>query len=436
MASTGASSLTPALFTRISIVPSALSASANKRRAAAMSLRSHRQEKERRPRARTAVSTSDAPSTSSLWQKATSAPSAAKARASAAPIPRLPPVTSAVRFSSLPAIGLLSIPSAYDNRYRRSGDGERLVQRGVEMTAIIWVPEAHMAPDRGHLVANPVGDEAGLVMTVDRRKIAVRLAGQNDGLRRDAAERLREVAAIGGCLANVSIHPGPDQSQQVVGVMMNESGLPEILHELLGAFRAESAIALRSIERFREAPSGVDRRKGPETGDGRRLIEPLSEGRIVLDRAPERNKEDLVERRGARRTAHRHDRIHHGWILGRPLERLAATHRPPRHQFEMFDLERLQQHVLQAHVVMEGYSGKPAGSVRGTCVVRGSRDAAANQVGDDDKIFVGIERPIPPGQRRFAHCMVAAEPSWQQHDVIPLGRQCPQGAIGQRYFWE
>jgi hypothetical protein len=79
-----------------------LSASMNKRRAAAMSPMSQRQEKERRPRARMAASTSDAPSSSSLWQKATSAPSAAKARAIAAPIPRLPPVMRAVRFSSLP----------------------------------------------------------------------------------------------------------------------------------------------------------------------------------------------------------------------------------------------------------------------------------------------------------------------------------------------
>jgi hypothetical protein len=118
MCSTDASSLTPALFTRISIVPSARSASVNKRRAAAMSLMSHCHEKERRPRARTAASTSEAPSSSSLWQKATSAPSAAKARAIAAPIPRLPPVTSAVQFSSLPvaAIGFTAFVLEFDSR--------------------------------------------------------------------------------------------------------------------------------------------------------------------------------------------------------------------------------------------------------------------------------------------------------------------------------
>src|ERR1700722_8188083 len=108
---------------------------------------------------------------------------------------------------------LLSVSLAPDNRYQRSGDGERFVQRRVEMAAVIRVPDAHMAPDRGHLAADPVRDEARLVMTVDRRKIPVRLAGQNDGLRLYAAERLSEVAVVSGCIADVAVHPSPEQRQ-------------------------------------------------------------------------------------------------------------------------------------------------------------------------------------------------------------------------------
>src|ERR1700722_9195190 len=90
-----------------------------------------------------------------------------------------------------------------------SGGSKRFAQRGVEVSPVIWIPDAHVPPDRGHLAADSARDEACFVAAVDRWKVAVRLAGQNDGLRLDAAERLREVAAIGGRVADVAVHPGP-----------------------------------------------------------------------------------------------------------------------------------------------------------------------------------------------------------------------------------
>src|ERR1700733_5573063 len=227
-------------------------------------------------------------------------------------------------------------------QYPRSGGGKRFAQRGVEMSPVIWIPDAHVSPDRRHFAADSARDEARLMMTVDRWKVAVRLTWQNDRLRLDAAERLREVAAIGERVADVAIHPGPYQRQQIVGVVMDEGWLPEIFDKLLGVPRAEHPIALRPIEGFGEAPSGINRGEGLETRDRRRLIEALGKGRITFDRAPEGDQEHLVERCSARRAAHGYDRVHHGGILSRPLERLATAHRPSRHQFEMIDFERLQ----------------------------------------------------------------------------------------------
>jgi hypothetical protein len=91
----------------------------------------------------------------------------------------------------------------------------------------------------------------------------------------------------------------------------------------------------------------------------------------------------------------------------------------------MFDLERLQHHVLQAHVVVEGHLRKPARLVRGDCITGRARDAATEEVRNDDEVLARIKRPVRPGQRRLARDMVAAVPSREHYDIIPLGRQGP-----------
>src|SRR4051794_24349221 len=96
----------PALLTRISMAPKSRSAPAQNFRTASASETSHRSAWAVRPIAAISATTPSA-SSSPSWQMITSAPSAAKASAIAAPMPRLPPVTNATLLSRrLPIMSL------------------------------------------------------------------------------------------------------------------------------------------------------------------------------------------------------------------------------------------------------------------------------------------------------------------------------------------
>src|ERR1700722_7619158 len=97
----------------------------------------------------------------------------------------------------------------YISVYRKLRRRQALRSARRRSVPVIWIPDAHVTPDRGHLAADSARDEACFVAAVDRGKVAVRLAGQNDGLRLDSAEGLEKVAAIRGRVANVAVHPGP-----------------------------------------------------------------------------------------------------------------------------------------------------------------------------------------------------------------------------------
>ncbi len=92
---TGPQWVIPALLTRMSSLPNSPIAASATAAGAAGSARSARSMSTRRPSPRTCPATCSASSWPVRYVKPTSAPSAASRRTISAPIPRLPPVTSA-----------------------------------------------------------------------------------------------------------------------------------------------------------------------------------------------------------------------------------------------------------------------------------------------------------------------------------------------------
>src|ERR1700722_11335748 len=97
----------------------------------------------------------------------------------------------------------------YISVYRKLRRRQALRSARRRSVPVIWIPDAHVTPDRGHLAADSARDEACFMAARGKRTRAGRLAGQKDGLRLDAAEGLGKVAAIRGRVANVAVHPGP-----------------------------------------------------------------------------------------------------------------------------------------------------------------------------------------------------------------------------------
>src|SRR5262245_7365946 len=74
--------------------------------------------------------------------------------------------------------------------------GEGFAEGGVDEGGVGGVEEGHVAPDRGDGAPFAAGDLAGLVLAVDRREVAVVLAGDDESARLDRRQRAPEIAAI------------------------------------------------------------------------------------------------------------------------------------------------------------------------------------------------------------------------------------------------
>ena len=104
-------------------------------------------------------------------------------------------------------------------------------------------------------------------------------------------------------------------------------------------------------------------------------------------------------------------------VRGRPLERAHPAHRRPQHEQPRVDPERVGEPHLGLHHVAQRQPRKartPRTAVRGVRV-RGSGGAltAADDVGGDDEVARGVERPpgaderVPPAAREVAGARVA-----------------------------
>ena len=107
---TGRQKVTPALFTRMSSRPSSPSAASATAAGAVTSAKSAWMASTLRPRPRTDAATSSASAWPVLYVNATSAPSDASRRTISAPMPRLPPVTSAALPARRPSPVILGLP--------------------------------------------------------------------------------------------------------------------------------------------------------------------------------------------------------------------------------------------------------------------------------------------------------------------------------------
>ena len=134
----------------------------------------------------------------------------------------------------------------------------------------------------------------------------------------------------------------------------------------------------------------------------------------------------------------------HSGITHRPFERLHAAHRAARHAQQPRDAERIDQHLLQPHHVANGDHRKrqrirPAGGGidRGR---PGGSLAAAQHVGADDEIAVGVERlartdhVVPPARLAglvadAGRVRIARESVRDQDGVRAVGIQMAVGLV-------
>src|SRR5713226_134378 len=84
---------------------------------------------------------------------------------------------------------------------------EQFMQRAVDEWRVFGVPQSHVTPDRRYRPAPGARDAARLVLAVDRREVAVVLAGQDDGARFDRAEGAVEVTLVGRAVADIAVMP-------------------------------------------------------------------------------------------------------------------------------------------------------------------------------------------------------------------------------------
>ena len=132
-------------------------------------------------------------------------------------------------------------------------------------------------------------------------------------------------------------------------------------------------------------------------------------------------------------------------IARRPLQHLHAAHRAADDGKQRVDAEMIEQHRLRAHHVADGDDGKvEAPGLAGRRIGRGrpgGAHAAADDVGADDEITVGVDRlagpdhGLPParlaGDRMVVdHVLVAGQRMADQDGVAALGIQRAVGLVG------
>ena len=139
-------------------------------------------------------------------------------------------------------------------------------------------------------------------------------------------------------------------------------------------------------------------------------------------------------------------RREHALRIGRgPLQHLHAAHRAADHAEQRVDAEPIDQHGLRAHHVGDGDDGKiqpPHLAGRGIGRGRpGRAHAAADHVGADDEVAVGVERParadhgLPPaglaGDRmHIGDMLIAGQRMADQDGVGAIGVEFAIGLIG------
>ena len=152
-----------------------------------------------------------------------------------------------------------------------------------------------------------------------------------------------------------------------------------------------------------------------------------------------------VLRRMARGAGDRQRREHALGIGRGPLQRLHAAHRAADHAEQRLDAQPIDQHGLRAHHVGNGDDRKiqpPHLAGRGIGRGRpGRAHAAADHVGADDEVLVGVERPagadhgLPPaglaGHRmHIGDVLVAGQRVADQNGVGAIGIEFAIGLVG------
>ena len=225
----------------------------------------------------------------------------------------------------------------------------------------------------------------------------------------------------------VAVHRA-EKSEIAVGVEAFDEPASLVL-EITRHF--ETAVAAVATEALLEAGAAAITRHrdgpGESQAGSRRIvfrIVPATELRIERERPPrELGESDPPGTVSCRRREHR-ERLDPSPIENSPLERLHAAERAADDEPHARDGESVEESLLQTHLIAHRDRRKvarPAGTVRGSRTGAGPRRersgravAAAEKIGRDDEVDLGIERPAaaeePPHQRS-----TSAEPvsAWQ-----------------------
>ena len=155
--------------------------------------------------------------------------------------------------------------------------------------------------------------------------------------------------------------------------------------------------------------------------------------------------EGNVLRRMARRAGDRQRAEHALGIARGPLQHLHAAHRAARHREQRVDAKLVEQHRLGTHHVANGNDREiEAPRLAGLRIGRsrtGRAHAAADHVGADDEVTLGVDRlagtdhRLPPAGfsgHRIGACnvMVAGQRVAEQYCVAAVGVERAVGLVG------
>ena len=275
-----------------------------------------------------------------------------------------------------------------------------------------------------------VGNMAGLDFIVSGSEIQITVAGDNDGARPDRRQGQLEITVVERVVADIAPLPGFELAEQIVGVPGQVVRLP-VLQQRLGGVETQLPEQFLPVERLGKRPAGVDAGKGFQPGHrGNRIVSPVE---VLVSRQCSLHplQENPVVNRCPGGTAKRQDRPHLVRVLSAPLIRLAASHRPARHQRDLLYIELfLKQSVLSINIVIQR-DGREAGAVMGWRGIawRGGI-TVTEQVDRDNEMPVRVDRPALP-EKSFVADMRPGIESRQHHHIVLCGVQFTIGPVDQ-----
>ena len=238
-------------------------------------------------------------------------------------------------------------------------------------------------------------------------EIQVGLAGHQDGLGSDRAQRLGQIAPEPGVSADVRVHPGPEHGQQIVGVPAQEVPFPGPHEVVLQRGEARLAPRLVTVEFLAHAPAGIDAAHGAQAGFGLGAEVGAGPMRIGGQGGLDAFQEDLVVRRGAGGPADGEDTLDLVREHGAPMHGLLRAHGPAIDHGDPVDAEFLRhQTPLGQDIVIERELGVTRLAVGRFDIAGRGREAAAEHIGNDDEKplrvqnTTGLDQPFNIGVLR------------------------------------